>query len=360
MLRDTGTRQHIARIVALASAFALLLFAYDARPLGPPADAVTIRAAAQNRPEGAELAAEAVVPVAAPAGPAAPPHVELTTIAPVPPNPLPWASAPSLRQGAPPPPQTGALSAIVLDEASGAALYEADAHRELAVASLTKIATAIVALRYGGLDEEVTSDVDGFMMRGSTTMGLYSGDRINRRDLLYGLMLPSGNDAALVLGRSIAGTDDAFVGQMNALVRELGLRHTYFATPHGLGRAGYSSAHDMAMLSRHAMQIPEFATIVQTENWKVTGSRQYMVHNVNSFIFNYPGADGVKTGYTNSAGRTLVASATRDGHRLYAVILNDQTMYSDAYALLDWAFANHAWDTQAVATAATANGMGTP
>lgn len=262
---------------------------------------------------------------------------------PVPLDPAPWNSAPRRLETAPPAPATGALAAVVVDEASGAVLYERDPHRELAPASLTKIATAIVVLRRGDLDANAVSDVDGFTMRGSTTMGLYAGDRLSRRDLLYGLMLPSGNDAALVLGRNLSGSDEAFVAEMNAMVRGLGLRHTSFATPHGLGRVGYSSAYDMAMLARHAMQYPEFRQVVSTISWNVGGTRSYAVHNINSFLFNYDGADGVKTGYTNGAGHTLVASATRNGHRLYAVLLNDQTRYMDAAALLDWAFANHTW-----------------
>jgi D-alanyl-D-alanine carboxypeptidase len=308
-------------------------------PSGGAADSVPASLAADPVPAGA-AAGSASAP--APLQPAV--SAVLPTPLRNPLEPAPWGGAPALRPGAPAPPRTGALSALVLDEASAAVLYEADAHRRLPPASLTKIAAAVVALRAGDLDTEAVSDVDGFLMRGSTTMGLLAGDRISRRDLLYGLMLPSGNDAALVLGRSVAGSDDAFVARMNALVEELGLRDTSFATPHGLGRLGYSSAYDLAILSRHAMQLPEFANVVQTTNWGVTGSRRYSVYNVNGFIFNYAGADGVKTGFTNGAGKTLVASATRDGHRLYAVLLNDAATTSDAAALLDWAFRNHTWN----------------
>lgn len=361
MLRETDPLHRIARMVVPACVVALLLLAYDARPAGPPADAVTVRTSGRSGSGtlGAEARADLHTEVASSqsesGGGTSAKTVELSPLTPPRLDPAPWQPAPTLRASAPPAPRVGALSAIVVDEASGATLYEADAHRQLAPASLTKIATAIVALREGHLDAEATSDVDGFLMRGSTTMGLYSGDRVSRRDLLYGLMLPSGNDAALVLGRSVAGSDEDFVARMNALVRELGLRNTNFTTPHGLGRGGYSSAYDMAMLARHAMQHPEFAEIVRTISWNVTGSRAYAVHNVNSFLFNYDGADGVKTGYTNSAGRTLVASATRDGHRLYAVLLNDQAMYSDATALLNWAFAHHAWSAPSVSSSAGAH-----
>lgn len=333
---------HLVRIGGLACVLALLLLAYDARPASPPADAVTVRVPSREAPAGNAAADNTQVEAARTDPLTAAPHVELSTT-PSRLDPEPWGAAPQRAQAAPAPPATGALSAIVVDEASGAVLFEQDAHRELAPASLTKIATAIVVLRHGNLDAEAVSDVDGFLMRGSTTMGLYAGDRLSRRDLLHGLMLPSGNDAALVLGRNIAGSDAEFVAEMNAMVRGLGLRHTSFATPHGLGRVGYSSAYDMAMLSRHAMQYPEFREVVSTISWNVGGSRSYAVHNINSFLFNYDGADGVKTGYTNSAGHTLVASATRNGHRLYAVLLNDQTRYMDAAALLDWAFAHHTW-----------------
>ena len=335
---------YLARIAGLGCVLALLLLAYDARPASPPADAVTVRgvqrAGQPATPETVPASSSASVEPAESAPPAG--AVEMSMLTPAL-DPAPWGSAPRRLDTAPPAPSTGALAVIVVDEASGAVLYERDAHRELAPASLTKIATAIVVLRRGELDADAISDVDGFTMRGSTTMGLYSGDRLSRRDLLYGLMLPSGNDAALVLGRNLAGSDEAFVAEMNAMVRGLGLRHTAFATPHGLGRAGYSSAYDMAMLARHAMQYPEFRQVVSTISWNVGGTRSYAVHNINSFLFNYDGADGVKTGYTNGAGHTLVASATRDGHRLYAVLLNDQTRYMDAAALLDWAFANHTW-----------------
>lgn len=376
MLSLTRVPLRAGWLLAVLAAALLLGRAYEAASARPPA--VTVRAAAPPQaaldPSDASTVTRGLRPAAAEITPpieadvpsisAGPPPAPAVRVAPL--NPAPWGRAPGLRQGAPPPPRTGALAVLVLDEASATVLHEVDSHRQLASASLTKIAAAVVALRAGGLDEQVVSDVDGFMMRGSTTMGLYSGDRLSRRDLLYGLMLPSGNDAALVLGRSVAGSDEAFVARMNALAAELGLRDTSFATPHGLGRVGYSSAYDLAILARHAMQLPEFANIVQTEHWGVTGSRRYNVHNVNPFLFNFAGADGVKTGFTNSAGRTLVASATRDGHRLYAVVLNDPATTTDAMALLEWAFRNHSWDATVEAhapdavSAARASATGAP
>lgn len=175
-------------------------------------------------------------------------------------------------------------------------------------------------------------------------MGLLPGDRFSLRDLLHGLILPSGNDAALAIGRHIAGSDAAFVSAMNALAARLGLEQTRFANAHGLSARGHlSSAHDLALLARHAMGIPDFREIVGTTSHVVTGSRTITLSNVNPFLLSYHGADGVKTGYTWRSGRTMLASATRNGHRVYVVLLNAPEMEKDAQALMDWAFDSFLW-----------------
>lgn len=259
-------------------------------------------------------------------------------------NPLQWGDPPTRRDAAAPVPNITAMAAVVMDEASAAVLYERDPHRPLSPASLTKIATAAVALRDGDLDAVTTSDVDGASMRGSTIMGVAIGDRLSLRNLLYGLMLPSGNDAALVIARQIAGTDTAFIDRMNRLATELGMRDTTWTTPHGLGGASnITSAYDLAILSRYAMSVPGFAPLVQAKQWTITGEKRWDLSNINSLLYTYPGADGVKTGYTRNAGKTIVASATRNRHRVYVVLLNDPRQMEDAAALLDWAFANHLW-----------------
>ncbi|MGE3986248.1 MAG: D-alanyl-D-alanine carboxypeptidase family protein, partial [Dehalococcoidia bacterium] len=164
----------------------------------------------------------------------------LPTPEPLPPlgSPLPpfWTEAPSLKPGAPQPPEIAAIAAVIVDEASGAVLYDKNAHMSAAPASLTKIATLVLALEDGRLDEVVETDVDSASMRGSTIMGLEPGDRFSLRDLLYGMMLPSGNDAALAVGRFVAGNDEAFVKKMNLLMRRLGLTETTWTNPHGLDR----------------------------------------------------------------------------------------------------------------------------
>jgi D-alanyl-D-alanine carboxypeptidase len=261
--------------------------------------------------------------------------------------PLPNASAGAPTQtGSASVPDFDARAAVVIDEASGAILYEHNAHQSIPIASLTKIATAILALEGAPVDSWVpVNSVDYRQMPGSSVMGVIPGDCFTMRDLVYGLMLPSGNDAALAIARYQSGSDEAFVHTMNTLMRRLGLTSTNFTDPHGLGSPQhYSSAYDIAMMSRYAMtQLPLFRTIVKAPNWTAYGDRELSMRNVNSFISQADGADGVKTGYTEEAGRTLSASATRNGHRVYAVILNDNNRYATAEALIDWAFENYTW-----------------
>ncbi|MBM4411320.1 MAG: D-alanyl-D-alanine carboxypeptidase, partial [Chloroflexi bacterium] len=199
-------------------------------------------------------------------------------------HPLPnfWASGPAMLESAAPAPANSALSAIVMDEASGAVLYEKDAHRQLPPASLTKIATAILAAEHGDLDRTVTVDVDSRTMRGSTVMGLIPGDRFTMRDLLHGLMMPSGNDAGLAIGRAVAGSDAAFVEQMNNLSRRLGLTDTSWANPHGLGGENhYTSAYDLAVLSRYYMLFPELRDVVAKGVHTAGGDRAIQMYTLN-------------------------------------------------------------------------------
>ena len=242
-------------------------------------------------------------------------------------------------------PEIKSTAAIIVDEASGAVLYDLDGHTAVAPASLTKIATAILAIEGADLDAWVQSEVDSRKMPGSSLMGLLPGDCLQLRDLVYGLMLRSGNDAALAIGRYQAGTDDAFVHQMNTLLARLGLTDSNFANPHGLDQNGHLvSAYDLAMLTRYGMQLDEFATAVQTTSWTARGNRTFWMNNINGFLSRYEGADGVKTGYTEDAGRTFVGSAIRDGHRVFVVLLDSPDRYGEAADLLDWVYENHTWN----------------
>lgn len=268
-------------------------------------------------------------------------------------RPLPgfWSSAPRAEDATIFAPATTALAAVVMDEASGAVLYEKDAHRALPPASLTKIATAILAAESGRLDETVTVDVDSRTMRGSTVMGLIPGDRFTLRDLLHGLMMPSGNDAALAIGRALAGSDTAFVQQMNDLSRRLGLTDTSWANPHGLGGVNhYTSAYDLAILSRYYMSFPELREVVSKRSYTAGVDRPIEMWTLNP-LFGYPGVDGLKTGYTRTAGNTLVTSRVKDGHRIFVVILNDGNRSGDAWALSQWAFDAFRWPESTSAAA---------
>jgi serine-type D-Ala-D-Ala carboxypeptidase (penicillin-binding protein 5/6) len=262
---------------------------------------------------------------------------------PLTPMPLAWAAAP-VRKGVAPPPVPVGLTAVAVDEASGTVLYNQHAHRPLPPASLTKILTAILALENADIDAWVQSDVDSRKMVSSSVMGVRPGEWYKMRDLLYGLMLPSGNDAALVIARKVAGSDAAFVAMMNQFVADLGLKESQFRDPHGIGGRGhYASAYDMAMLARYAMQDPRFAEIARAKTWTTSGTRTFTMGNINAFLYGYPGADGIKTGFTWGAGPTLVASAVKNGHRVYVVVLNSSQKDADAKAILDWVFANYTW-----------------
>jgi D-alanyl-D-alanine carboxypeptidase len=258
------------------------------------------------------------------------------------PQPAPWGSPPIALTTIQP--SVSAAAALVMDEASGAVLYEKDAHTRRGPASLTKIATAILAIESGDLDRWVDIDISASSLPGSTVMGLQEGDRFTLRDLLYGLMLPSGNDAALAIGRDVAGSDAAFVDAMNGLAERLGLANTHFVNPHGLGRGGhYGSAYDLAVLSRYAMTLPDFAALASARSWTAEGNRTIRMSNLNPMLGDYHGADGIKTGFTRGSGKTLVVSAVQDGHRVYVVLLNAPDREGDAVKLLDWAFAAHRW-----------------
>jgi serine-type D-Ala-D-Ala carboxypeptidase (penicillin-binding protein 5/6) len=242
------------------------------------------------------------------------------------------------------PPQVGAEAFAIVDGSTGQLLAGQDAHQRLPPASTTKIATAIVALEYGRLDDKVLINVDSRAMIDSSVMGIVPGEILTLHDLLYGLMLPSGNDAALAIARHVGHSEQQFAEMMNAKVRELGLANTNFVNPHGLDDPDhYSSPYDLAALARHAMANPTFAAIVSTPEYTVRGEFVYHMYNTNHLLSHYADADGVKTGYTESAMQTLVASATRDGRQMFVTVMRSSDRIGDSKPLLDYAFANYGW-----------------
>ena len=282
----------------------------------------------------------------------APGRVALPPLAPVikitppgaPTQPTPTAGGPH-QTGTDPPPHVTAPHIAVLDEASGALLYSADPFAREAPASITKIATTIVALeRQPDIQKIYETTVSSSALvacDGSSVMGLEPNDHVKLETLLYGMMLPSGNDAAEQVAYSLAGSRSAYVAWMNEKVASLGLRDTHFVTPSGMDADDhYSSAYDMALLARYAMENEEFRTLAAAKSF--VGNDYYM-HNLNPMLYSYAGADGVKIGYTDIAGRTIVASATRDGHRVYVSLMGTQNFSTDCTALFDWVFKNFTW-----------------
>ena len=255
------------------------------------------------------------------------------------------------------PPAITGLSAAILEEPCGALVYAANAHQELPPASLTKIATALVAEEHARLSDTVAITVNGPELSAetdATVMGLEPGQRLTVRDLLYGLLLMSGEDAAIQLAKHVSGGVQPFVALMNQKAAQLGLEDTQFTNPHGLDEPGlYTSAYDMAVLGRELLHRPELAEIVRTQRYQPAWDGPAL-RNLNLFLGQYPGALGVKTGFTDQAGQTIVAAAERDGRRLIVSVLKSQDLYVDAGALLDWAFASTPPACSAPATATSA------
>lgn len=227
----------------------------------------------------------------------------------------------------------------------GRVLWSRRADDRRAMASITKIMTAIIAIEDGPTDDIVTVPVASAYV-GESTSFLRPGQRLKMHDLLEALLVKSGNDAAIAVARHVGGSEDAFVAKMNRKAAELGLTRTRFKNSHGLDEHGhYSSANDLAVLSRYAMTKPEFRSIVGEKNARIgSGRRSERVQSTNLLLGNYRGANGIKTGYTSDAGYCVVNSASRDGIELYAVVLGtsgELTRFRDARDLLDFGFAHY-------------------
>jgi serine-type D-Ala-D-Ala carboxypeptidase (penicillin-binding protein 5/6) len=237
------------------------------------------------------------------------------------------------------------MHVAVLDEQSEELLFEKDAFGRAPPASITKIVTTMVALeRQPDVSHVYTTTVSATALvacDGSSAMGLEPNDHVKLETLLYGMMLPSGNDAAEQVAVLLAGSRDAYVGWMNDKVASLGLHDTHFVTPSGMDAdEHYSSAYDMAVLSRSAMQDPTFRTIAATQYFV---GDQYYMHNLNPLLGSYPGSDGVKIGYTEIADHTIVGSVDRDGHRVYVSLMGSHSLLSDSAVLFDWVWKTYRW-----------------
>ena len=233
------------------------------------------------------------------------------------------------------PPQVSAASALLLDCASGRVLYEKNADSPSLIASTTKMMTALLVLEQCNPASRVQIPAEAAGVEGSS-MYLKAGEVVTVQDLLYGLMLQSGNDAAVALAIYCAGDVGAFVAQMNEKARALGLHSTTFANPNGLDDDNNrSTARDLAALAAACLQNEDFVRLVSTKNAAAAGRS---LTNHNKLLWRYEGCIGVKTGYTKAAGRILVSAARRDGRTLVAVTLGAPDDWNDHTKMLDHGF----------------------
>lgn len=230
-------------------------------------------------------------------------------------------------------------ASIVICTDTNQVLFGEDIHKKMGMASTTKIMTAILALEYGNLSDIVTVSKKASLQEGSSIY-LKENDKISLCHLLYGLMLNSGNDAAMTIAEHISKSEEDFVLLMNKKAKELGLLDTHFENPSGLpDKNHYSTAYDMAILMSYAIRNEEFAKIVSTKEYKIeTQNSVTHLRNHNKLLWKYPFTSGGKTGFTKSCGRCFVSSAKKDGVTLVAVTLNAPDDWNDHMKLFDYGF----------------------
>ncbi len=238
-----------------------------------------------------------------------------------------------------------AASAILIDATTGTILYQKAAFNQRPPASTTKIVTALIAIEKGkDFEKKIITSERASTIEGSS-IWLAEGEALTLRELLYGILLSSGNDAAVAVAEGLAGSEERFVTWMNQKAQKIGARNSNFANCNGLPHNDhYSTAYDLALIARYALQNPLFNEIVKTKkvtaNWEEHPYNRLFI-NHNKLLWRYEFADGVKTGYTRAAGKCLVASATKNNHRLIAVVLKSKNTYWDTRKLFEYGFRNY-------------------
>ncbi len=234
-----------------------------------------------------------------------------------------------------------AKAAVLINGENGEVVFSKNSDLKMPMASTTKIMTALLLCEYGNFEKEITVTAEMLRVEGSS-MGLLAGDKVTLHDLLYGLMLASGNDAANVIAFTVGGSIKGFVDMMNNKARELELTSTHFETPSGLdGDSHYTTAYELAILTQYAMQNKEFSKAVASKSATLNyGNPPYRrtLTNHNKLLKMYDGVVGVKTGFTKKSGRCLVSAAKRDGKFLIAVTLNAPSDWQDHKAMLNYGF----------------------
>lgn len=242
-------------------------------------------------------------------------------------------------------PVLNAKAAVIYDRKTKEIIWGKNENEKKAMASTTKIMTAIVVLEKGNLSDVVTISKKAANTGGSR-LKINTNDKISVLDLLYGLMLRSGNDAAVALAEYVGGSIEGFAKLMNKKAIEIGLKNTHFVTPHGLDNIEhYTTAYELAVLTDYAMQNEKFSKIVNTKNTTISiNGVARNIYNTNELLGTLNGVNGVKTGFTNNAGRCLVTSCTRNGNQIITVVLGcDAKKYrtSDSIKLIEYAFKNY-------------------
>ena len=241
-------------------------------------------------------------------------------------------------------PKLGARAYALMEANTGRLLAAHNGQEQLPMASTTKIMTGILAIEEGDLEEMVTVPAECQGIEG-TSIYLRAGETLTLRELVCGLMLASGNDAAETIAVHLGGSREGFAEMMNAKAREIGAVNTNFVTPHGLPCEGhYTTAEDLGKIACYAMQNGIFREIVSTQSMDLPAdedSPARYLRNKNKLLWQYDGGNGIKTGYTDAAGKCLVGGAERDGMQLVSVVLNDRGMFPDSMTLLDYGFAEY-------------------
>ncbi|MCL6591033.1 MAG: D-alanyl-D-alanine carboxypeptidase [Firmicutes bacterium] len=248
-------------------------------------------------------------------------------------------------------PPVHSSSSILIESKSGMVLFAKAPEQRRAPASTTKMMTAITALELGNLQRIICVSPRAANTPGSS-LWLRPGEKLRLKDLLTGMMLHSGNDGSIAVAEGVAGSMERFVELMNLKAKEIGALNTNFRNPHGLrAPSHYTTALDLALIARYGLADPRFAGLVKQKTavikW-VEGKKEMALANTNRLLWSLEGADGVKTGTTNEAGHCLVASATRDGRQMIAVVLNSTDRWGDCARLLNYGFSN--FTTMTIAT----------
>lgn len=237
------------------------------------------------------------------------------------------------------PPAVSAKNIFIIDQASQTVLLQKSADQSVFPASTTKMMTALVTLDNFSLDQTITV-TQSYPI--GQNVGFKPGETLTVEQLLYALLVQSGNDAAEILAENFPGGRPTFIDAMNKKAVELSLIHTQFTNPTGIDESGhYSSAADLARLASFALKNPEFARVVATENTIVA---THILTNVNQLLGKIPGVLGVKTGFTNGAGQSLVTLVNRDDHPVIMVVLGSTDRFGDSEKLINWVYSNFHWE----------------